>query len=76
MKIAWLAAGLFVLTPLAASAVESNNSAIPSLYTCEGSGFSRVALKADPAPCCNGRLRCAQLLSTQTILSRKHPNRT
>ena len=42
-------------------------------FTCEGSGvaLSHVAYRADAKPvlpCCDGRIGCAQFLSTSTVL--------
>ena len=73
----WLfAAGLIVLTPCAALAAEHSNPAVPSIYTCDGNGVSRVALRDNTGSCCDGRMRCAQLLSTQVIVQSRHANRT
>jgi hypothetical protein len=68
MKRYLLALGIVVATPFAASALELKTSATKSLFACEGSALHRVALREAPARCCEGRIRCAQLLSTQGMI--------
>ena len=76
MKKRLLAVGMIVLTPFAASAMELKTSATKSLFACEGSALSRVALRERPAPCCEGRMRCAQLLSTEGMVRTQGRSRT
>jgi hypothetical protein len=76
MKNLLLVAGLIAVTPLTAFAAQSKNSGVPSAYTCDGLGVTRAALRDSPAPCCQGRMQCAQMLSTQVIIQKRHPNRT
>ncbi len=47
-----------------------------SHYTCEGGGFSSVALRQEAAPCCKGLFGCPQLLSTTGLQKSKPANRT
>jgi len=49
-------------------AVEYRTPAAKQLYTCAAAGLSRVAIQVAPEPCCEGRLRCAQFLSTGGVL--------
>ncbi len=73
MKTVLLASSLFALAS-AASALEIRTPAARQVYTCE-SGLSRVAT-AGAAPCCEGRLRCAQFLSTTSVLRPRRDPRT
>ena len=62
----------FVLVAVSLCAIASTaHAASPPLPSCLAmrSGVSRVAVTvADPAQCCNGRLRCAQFLSTNRVV--------
>lgn len=74
MKRSVLVLGMALLTPFAASALELKGPASKSLFACEGSAVHRAALREAPAPCCERRTRCAQLLSTETMV-RPHGRR-
>lgn len=77
MKNSLLVLAMVALTPFAASALELKTSAAtPSLFACEGTALSRVALRQDPAPCCQGRMRCAQLLATTGMIRAQSRRRT
>lgn len=49
-------------------AVEYRTPATKQLYACAAIGLSRVAIQVRPEPCCEGRLKCAQFLSTGGVL--------
>lgn len=58
-----------VLVPVgSALAVEYRTPVTKQLFTCAGGSMSRVALRTSPARCCDGRLRCAEFLSTTGVL--------
>jgi hypothetical protein len=59
-----------------ASAIEFRTPVARQLYTCAGPGLSRVALQTEPAPCCEGQLKCPQFLSTQGIINNRRVPRT
>ena len=67
-------ASALVLMSMAAHAVEMRTPVTKQLYTC-ATGVSRVAT-IDPAPCCDGQLRCAQFLSTTGVLKAMRDPRT
>ena len=76
MKISPLLAGLIAFTPVTALAIGPGRAATPDAYTCVGPALSRVALRADDGGCCDGHMRCAQLLSTQGMIRTPGFNRT
>ncbi len=76
MKNWLLTLGMIVVTPFAASALELKTSATKSLFACEPSALSRVALRERPALCCDERMRCAQLLSTEGMIRTQGRTRT
>lgn len=60
---------LLSLVPVGlAMAVEYRTPVTKQLFTCAAEGVSRVAIAAAPEPCCEGRLRCAEFLSTGGVL--------
>ena len=75
MKMRWLGVGIILLAPFTAFAGASNSSGLRSADTCLNGGASRVALRDDAAPCCDGHLQCAQMLSTQIIIQKRPRNR-
>lgn len=76
MKIALITATLLALTAATASAREIETPEARQLYTCATSGLSRVALQAEPAPCCEGMLGCPQLLGNTGLIKPRRSNRT
>ena len=82
MKSAALAA-MVILGAASGHAMEFRTSAHAGLYTCAKGLLSRVSTRAEtsalldpPAPCCDGKLRCPQFLSTTTIVKAPHASRT
>ncbi len=71
---------LTLAVPLAgAHASDLRMTVEPPHFTCDGAQktFSRVAFRPDdvataPLPCCNGKIGCAQFLSTNTIIRQAH----
>lgn len=59
-----------------AGAIELQTPVMKQLYTCAKPGMSRVAVVNDPAPCCDGQLKCAQFLSTTGMLQARRNLRT
>ena len=59
-----------------AMAVEYRTPVAKQLFTCASAGLSRVALQGAPEPCCEGRLKCAQFLSTGGVLKAMRDPRT
>ena len=64
-----------------ANAVEFRTPVTKQLYTCAAPGVSRVADLRDqaghrPAPCCVGKMKCAQFLSTTGIFRTLRDPRT
>jgi len=59
-----------------AHAVEFQTPVMKQLYTCAKPGLSRVSMVTDPAPCCDGQLKCAQFLSTTGMLEARRNPRT
>ena len=57
-------------------AVEYRTPVAKQLYTCAAAGLSRVAIQVAPESCCDGRLRCAQFLSTGGVLKPMRDPRT
>ena len=65
---------------LGAKASDLRMTVEPPHFTCEGSqnALSRVAFHPDgdadkaPLPCCDGKIGCAQFLSTNTIVRQAH----
>lgn len=76
MKTILAAAAIMTASCLPAGAVEFQTSITKQLYTCAKPGLSRVAMTTDPAPCCDGQLRCAQFLSTTGVLQTHRIPRT
>ena len=76
MKTILAAAALTMTACLPAGAVEFQTPVTKQLYTCAKPGLSRVAMTTDPAPCCDGQLRCAQFLSTTGMLQTRRTSRT
>ena len=59
-----------------AMAVEYRAPVVRQLFTCAAAGLSRVSMHVVPEPCCDGRLRCAQFLSTGGVLRSLRDPRT
>jgi len=59
-----------------ACAVEYRTPVTKQLFTCAATGLSRVAIRVAPEPCCEGRLKCAQFLSTGGVLKTMRDPRT
>lgn len=57
-------------------AVEYRTPVTKQLYTCASEGWSRVAMPVTPEPCCEGRLKCAEFLSTGSVLRSLRDPRT
>ncbi len=69
-------AAVVLASCLPAGAVEFQTPITKQLYTCAKPGLQRVAMTSEPAPCCDGQLRCAQFLSTTGILQNRRIPRT
>ena len=66
-----------ILVPVgSALAVEYRTPVTKQLFTCAGGSMSRVVMQAIPARCCDGRLRCAEFLSTTGMLRSVRDPRT
>ena len=76
MRMVWAALAIGVILVGSASAVEYRTPAAKQLFTCAASGWTRVAMRAAPGPCCEGRLRCAQFLATGGVLKTARDPRT
>ena len=76
MRTLLAAATLALLLGSPAGAVEFQTPVTKQLYTCTKPGLSRVAMTTDPAPCCDGQLKCAQFLSTTGVLHTSRNPRT
>ena len=76
MKTVLAAVALTLVLVSPVSAVEFQTPVTKQLYTCAKPGLSRVAMTTDPAPCCDGQLKCAQFLSTTGILHASRNPRT
>lgn len=75
MRALAAAAGLVaVVLSGPAHAVELRAPIAKQLFTC-AQGVTRIST-AQPAPCCEGQLRCAQFLSTQGVLKPQRDPRT
>ena len=59
-----------------AMAVEYRTPVTKQLYTCASEGWTRVAMPATSEPCCEGRLKCAEFLSTGGVLKSLRDPRT
>lgn len=59
-----------------AMAVEYRTPVTKQLYTCAYEGWTRVAMRTTPEPCCEGRLKCAEFLSTSGVLRALRDPRT
>lgn len=59
-----------------AVAVEYRTPVTKQLFTCAAEGWSRVAMATTPEPCCDGRLKCAEFLSTGGVLRSVRDPRT
>ena len=62
MKTALITSTLLTLLVAPAFAREIPATATRQSYTCEGAGLSRVAMRSQPARCCEGMLYCPQVL--------------
>ena len=71
-----LVTAAFLLLGATSSYAADRAAASPQLYTCARGGLSRVALTADPAPCCVGMLGGPQLLANTGLEKPKRSNRT
>lgn len=72
-----LAALALALLPLSSTmAVEYRTPTAKQLFTCTTTGLSRVAVQVTSEPCCEGRLKCAQFLSTGGVLKSLRDPRT
>ncbi len=67
---------LVVLLVGPAVAVEYRTPTAKQLFTCTTKGLSRVVFQVAPEPCCEGRLKCAQFLSTGGVLRSMRDPRT
>ncbi len=76
MKQVLAVAAVLLASCLPAGAVEFQTPITKQLYTCAKPGLQRVVMMAEPAPCCEGQLRCAQFLSTAGILQNRRIPRT
>ncbi len=76
MRMILASAALASLLGSPVGAVEFQTPVTKQLYTCAKPGLSRVAITTDPAPCCDGQLKCAQFLSTTGILHTSRNPRT
>ena len=76
MRMVWAALTMGVILVGSASAVEYRTPATKQLFTCAGSGWTRVAMRDAPEPCCDGRLKCAQFLATGGVLKTTRDPRT
>ena len=76
MRSVLAAAAVLVAFCLPAGAVEFQTPITKQLYTCARPGLQRVAMTTNPAPCCDGQLRCAQFLSTTGMLRNHRIPRT
>ena len=68
MRTLLVALGVLLCSVGFATAVEYRTPAAKQLYTCAAAGLSRVAMQVRQEPCCDGRLKCAQFLSTGGVL--------
>ncbi|MBC7799248.1 MAG: hypothetical protein H7Z10_01385 [Gemmatimonadaceae bacterium] len=68
MKTILAALAVTLLSTGAAVAVEYRTPVTKQLFTCASGGVSRIAMTEDPAPCCEGQLKCAQYLATTGTL--------
>ena len=76
MRMVLSAAAVLMVSCLPAGAVEFQTQITKQLFTCAKPGLQRVATIAEPSPCCDGQLRCAQFLSTSGILQTHRVPRT
>ena len=76
MRMVWTALAMGVILVGSASAVEYRTPAAKQLFTCAASGWTRIAMRNMPEPCCEGRLRCAQFLATGGVLKTTRDPRT
>ena len=81
MRKTLLLIGLAGLIPaLGAQASDLRMTVETPHFTCEGArnSLSRVAFRPDdpstpaPLPCCDGKIGCAQFLSTNTVVRQSH----
>ncbi len=68
MRMTLVALAVALCSAGSATAVEYRTPAAKQLFTCAAAGLSRVAMQVEPEPCCDGRLKCAQFLSTGGVL--------
>lgn len=46
------------------------------LFTCAAPGVARISTAVEPvAPCCDGKLKCAEYLSTTSVVKPPHRHR-
>jgi len=76
MRIMLAAAAMTLVSVGSAMAVEYRTPVTKQLFTCATAGLSRVVLQVAPEPCCEGRLKCAQFLSTGGVLKSMRDPRT
>ena len=76
MRTVLAAAAALMVSCLPAGAVEFQTQITKQLFTCAKPGLQRVAITSEPAPCCDGQLRCAQFLSTTGVLQNHRIPRT
>jgi len=76
MRTMLAAAAMTLVSVGSAMAVEYRTPVTKQLFTCATAGLSRVVLQAVPEPCCEGRLKCAQFLSTGGVLKSMRDPRT
>lgn len=76
MRTTFAALTLLLILAGPSAAVEYRTPAAQQLYTCAADGLSRVAARTVQAPCCDGRLKCAQFLATGGVLKASRDPRT
>ncbi len=76
MRTVLAALAMGVILVGSASAVEYRTPAAKQLLTCAAAGWSRVSMRASPALCCEGRMKCAQFLATGGVLKAARDPRT
>ena len=87
MRTILVMAAALAMTGFAAQAAELRMTVEKPHFTCEGrsmlfhvayvpgSAEQRPVSSDAPLPCCDGKIGCAQFLSTNTILHPEHPQR-
>ncbi len=76
MKTALITATFLAFAAGSAFAAPAARTDARQLYTCAGTGLSRVALAPTPHSCCDGLLGCPQLLSNTGLVKPRRDSRT